>query len=191
VEFFRTGPNAKIYDPRGLFAQRPILINEISSAQIKGGHMDYSWKVGDRQRWLTGLYGMLTGSMSDQTFIQCEHRNNIWGLIRHHIVEDVVRCVIDDEIHENELHLLRLVPKAWIRHGHVTRFEKIVTGFGPVTVNFTPSSGGRSLDVSWQPNFREKPAKVVLHVPPIATLERVTVNGKPMAAKAGAQLTLE
>jgi hypothetical protein len=191
VEFFRTGPNTKIYDPRGLFAQRAILVNEISSAQIKGGHMDYSWKIGDRQNWLTGLYGMLTGGMSDQTFIQCEHRNNIWGLVRHHIVEDVVRSVIDDEIHENELHLLRLVPKAWIRHGHLTRFEKIVTGFGPVTVSFTPGGDGRSLDVTWQPKFRENPGKVVLHVPPIEGLERVNVNGKSYAAQPGGKVILE
>ncbi|MBI4623318.1 MAG: hypothetical protein HY736_08890 [Verrucomicrobia bacterium] len=191
VEFFRTGPNTSIHDPRGLFAQRPILVHEISSAQIKGGHMDYSWKLGDRQRWLEGLYGMLTGGMSDQTYIQCEHRNNIWGLVRHHIVEDVALSVIDDHIVEDELHLLRLTPKAWFRSDYLTRFEKIATEFGPVTLTFKLTDAGQNLEVHYQPKFRQTPKRVVLHAPPVTWLQRITVNGKAFAVKAGETVNLE
>jgi hypothetical protein len=191
VEFFRTGPNTKIYDPRGLFAQRPRLIHENSSAQVKGGNMDYSWKLGDRQHWLEGMYGMLTGGMSDQTYIQCEHRNNIWGLVRSHFVEDIKLCVIDEEIEEGQLHLLRLVPKAWIRSDYLTRFEKIATEFGPVTLKFKLTNDGRNLDLTYEPTFRSAPTKVVLHVPPISGIERITVNGKSLAAKPGSTLNLE
>ncbi len=188
VKFFREGPNTKLHDPRGLFAQRPILIHEVSSAQIKGGHMEYSWQLGDRQRWLEGMYGMMTGGMSDQTYIQCEHRNNIWGIVRHHIVEDVVTSVIDDRIEDGTLHLLRLMPKAWVKSDYLTRFEKIVTSFGPVTLRFKLTDGDRNLDVEYKPDYREQPSRVVLHVPPIDGLERVTVNGRMSSTQPGGTL---
>ena len=152
--------------------------------------MDYSWKLGDRTHWLEGMYGMLTGGMSDQTYIQCEHRNNIWGLVRANFVTHFKLCVIDDEIEEGALHLLRLVPKAWVRPDHLTRFEKIATEFGPVSVRFKLTDEGRNLDLTYEPRFRDAPRKVVLHVPPIGGLERVTVNGRSIAARPGATLNL-
>jgi len=191
LKFFREGPNTKIYDPRGHFAQRPILIHEVSSAQIASGAVTCSWQTGDRYQYLEGMYSLLAAGMSDQTYIFCEHRDNIFGLIRPSVVEYLKLCVIDDSIKDDELHLLRLVPKAWLRNDYETRFEKIATEFGPVTIKFKLSKGGKALDIIYKPQFRYEPKKVVLHIPPIASLRKVVINGKAIKTKAGKSLNLK
>jgi hypothetical protein len=45
------------------------------------------------------------------------------------------------------------------------------------------SRDGKTLDVTFAPPTRRPPQKTVLHVPPLAELSRVTVNGKVQTAK--------
>lgn len=89
-------------------------------------------------------------------------------------------AVIDDQIKEGELHLLRLVPLAWLTAERPARFEKMPTEYGPVSLTATLARNGRDLDISWTPAFRQSPEKLVLHVPPVPGLEKIVVNGKAL-----------
>jgi hypothetical protein len=89
-------------------------------------------------------------------------------------------AVIDDQIKEDELHLLRLFPLVWLQAGAEAVFEKMPTEFGPVTLKTKVSPDGKALEVIFRPEFNLKsaPAKVVLHRPPLPGLRRLWVNGK-------------
>ncbi|MCK4820913.1 hypothetical protein KA005_34430, partial [bacterium] len=93
--------------------------------------------------------------------------------------------VIDDEIAEDELHLLRIVPLAWLKDDFETKFENIPTEFGPVTIIFKLVEHGKTLQLNYVPKFRHKPKRVVLHVPPIEGLNRVTINDCKVKARPG------
>jgi len=93
--------------------------------------------------------------------------------------------VVDDLIEENALHLLRLVPKAWITEDTQTRFENIPTIYGPVSVRFGLENQGRRLKVEYAPAFRHEPRSVFLHVPPMPGVKQVIVNNNPFDAKVG------
>jgi hypothetical protein len=95
-------------------------------------------------------------------------------------------AMIDDQIKEGELHLLRLAPLAWVRAERETRFENVPTEFGPVTLKVRLSRDGRTLKAGFVGRFRQSPRRVLLHVPPVAGLRRVEVNGKAMSAGRGA-----
>ena len=102
------------------------------------------------------------------------------------LLVDLIRLsVIDDVIVEDELHLLRLVPKTWLRTDQLTRFENMATEFGPVTLRFKLAEQGTALQVSYEASFRHEPRKVVLHVPPMAALTRVFVNGQAVETTPG------
>lgn len=67
---------------------------------------------------------------------------------------------------------------AWLQPGYLTRFERMPTEFGPVTLKFKLSADSKTLEVAYEPNYREHPGQVILHVPPVKGLSRVEVNGK-------------
>ncbi len=192
--FFREGPNTKIFDPRLNFFQRAILIHEMSSAEpCYSWNVYHSWQLGDRYRYLEGMYSLLVGALSPQTYVSCETRHGIYGTVfANPLMIDLARlAVIDDQIADNELHLLRLVPKAWLKADYLTKFDQIVTEFGPVNLRFKLADEGRTLDVSWRPDFHHAPGKVVLHVPPVEGLNRVLINGQSREARPGTVLTLD
>lgn len=87
-------------------------------------------------------------------------------------------CVIDDELHDDELHLLRFLPAAWAKPDDACRFEHMPTMFGPVTLRTTRSKDGKTLQVDWKPSFRVEPRRVVLYNPPLEGLSRLVVNGR-------------
>ncbi len=70
------------------------------------------------------------------------------------------------------------LPLVWLRTDRQTRFERVPTEFGPVTVNTKLSSGGKTLEVTYQASFRRPPKRVVLHVPPVSGLKAVKINGR-------------
>lgn len=188
LAFFREGPNTRLYDPRGNFEQRPVLVHEISSCEpCYSWSFYHSWQAGDRLKFLEGMYSLLFGAMSDQTYVSCESRHGIYGTVFTSVVlADLVRlAVIDEAISEDELHLLRLVPRAWLRADRITRFDNLSTEFGPVTLRFGLQDEGRRLEVSFAPQFRQRPKKVMLHVPPLAGLEQVSINGRVVKAAPG------
>jgi hypothetical protein len=91
-------------------------------------------------------------------------------------------AVIDDQIKEGELHLLRLCPQAWISSTEETVFEKMPTEFGPVNLRFKKSADGETLIVSFSGHWREKPKNVILHAPPVSGMTKLLVNGKRFRA---------
>ncbi len=193
VAWFREGPNWALFDPRGDFNQRPVLIHEISSDEpCYSWNVYHNWQLGDRQRYLEGMYSLLAGAMSDQTFISCETRHGIYGnVFVAPVLIDLIRlAVVDDQLSTDDLHLLRLVPRAWLRTDYTTRFEKIATEFGPVTLRFGLSDEGKTLDVAFEASFRHVPRKILLHVPPVAGLSQVRINGKTQTARPGDKLTI-
>ena len=193
LAFFREGPHTKLFDPRGNAFQRPVLVHEMSSCEpCYSWNVYHSWQSGDRYRFLEGMYSLLAGALSTQTFVSCETRHGIHGnIFASPILVDLVRLsVIDDAIAEDELHLLRLVPRAWLRTDHITAFDRIVTEYGPVTLRFRLADEGKTLEVALDPAFRREPKHVRLHVPPLASLAKVIINGKPVTARPGDVLLL-
>ena len=92
-------------------------------------------------------------------------------------------AVIDDAIAASQLHLLRLVPLAWLSTDRETRFERMPTEYGPVTIRFRLAPDRSALHIHYQAAFRAAPEKVLPHVPPVSGLTRVVVNGKAIAAQ--------
>ena len=194
VVFFREGPNTTVFDPRGNCWQRPVLIHEISSCEpCYSWNIYHSWQLADRYRFLEGMYSLLAGALSRQTYISCETRHGIYGnIFASPLLVDLIRLsVVDDQIAEEELHLLRLVPLAWLRTDYLTKFENMPTEFGPVTITFKLTGQSTALDISYKSEFRDQPKRVLLHVPPVAGLEQVIINGRPVEAGPGEILSIE
>ena len=192
--FLREGPNTKVYDPRGNCWQRPVLIHEMSSCEpCYSWNAYHSWQLGDRPRYLECLYSLLTGALSPQTYISCETREGIYGnVFATPLLADLVRlAVVDDQLETGTLHLLRLAPLAWLKEDIQTRFDNLPTEFGPVSLDFRLEAGGKTLAVAYGNNYREKPGRVVLHVPPLPGLREVAVNGRTFKAQPGGEVKLE
>ena len=84
---------------------------------------------------LEGMYSLFAGASSRQTYTVCETRGGITGVTPCLPSVWLARlAVIDDQIRDEELHLLRLVPLVWLRTDHPMRFENIPTEFGPVSL---------------------------------------------------------
>lgn len=193
LEWFRAGPPQKLARFGASYSQVAFLRHEMSSC-IPG----YSWNVfhnhqlGDRQHFLEGMYSQFAGAISRQTRTVCETRGGITGRITHADTPFYMArlAVIDDVVAENELHLLRLCPLAWISAERQSRFERFPTAFGPVTVRWRLSADGRTLQVEYAPTFHQRPGRIVLHAPPLDGLTTIVVNGQSHPARPGAQLTL-
>ena len=192
--FFREGPHTEVYDPRGNCWQRPVLIREMSSCEpCYSWNVFHSWQLADRPRYLEGLYSLLTGALSPQTFISCETRDGIYGNVFSAPLRPILvrLAVIDDEVEDGSLHLLRLAPQAWFRPEFETRFDNMPTLFGPLSLRFGLSGDSRTLNVSFEPRWRDRPQFVFLTVPPLEGLEKVVLNGRAMRARPGETLTIE
>ncbi|MGH8023149.1 MAG: hypothetical protein ACRED1_06190, partial [Limisphaerales bacterium] len=186
VKFFREGPDWALKGPRFNPICRPVLIREISSCEpCYSWNVFYSWQLGDRQRFLEGMYSLFTADMSQQTFSGSEHRNGMCDVLGPNALAfDLARLsVIDDEIEPGKLHLLRLCPLAWVSSKDETRLLNMPTVYGPVTLRFKLSPNGKVLDVSFSGRWWQKPKQVILHVPPVPGLRKVEVNGVAYPAK--------
>lgn len=193
VAYAREGPNTKLYDPRRDFQQRPVLIHEMSSCEpCYSWNIYHSWQLGDRHRYLEGMYSLLAGGLSLQTYISAETRHGIYGnIFVSPVLMDIVRlAVIDDVLEEDTLHLLRLVPLAWLKADYLTRFENMVTEYGAVTLRFKLTDEGKTLEVDYQPNYRQKPKAVILHIPPLENIKTVRINGKEFRVDTNKILTI-
>jgi hypothetical protein len=193
VRFFREGPNTKLYGYRPDPLDRGVLIHEISSGEpCYSWNSFHSWQLGEREPFLEALYSLFTGALSLQTYIGCEHRSGVQGnIFPMPMAFSLARLsVIDDEIVPGELHLLRLCPKAWVSSQQESVFEKMPTLFGPVNLRFKLSKDGKSLDVSFAGQWWEKPHRTILHIPPVAGISRVTVNGKHHAVRKQIELNV-
>jgi len=182
VAWFREGPPTKLYRPYAdLSSHVPSLRHEISSWECcYSWNIFHTWQLGDRQRFLEGMYSQFAGALSQQTFSVCESRGGQCASIFWTPTVYFARLsVIDDQIRDNELHLLRLVPLAWLTTDREAIFDNMPTEFGPVSLRVKLGARGDELQVAFTDRFRERPGKVVLHVPPVEGLKRIVVNGKP------------
>jgi hypothetical protein len=181
VEFFRVGPNTELFDPMHHTAlDRVVLDHEQSSGEpCYSWNVFHSWQRGDRARFLEGLYGLIAGACSPDTYIAGEHRNAMYGtlFVQPLITWAVRHAVVDDAIAEGELHLLRLCPLAWVSSETEAVFDRMPTLYGPVDLRFRLSSDRRTLTVRYE-RPRERPRRTVLHPPPVPGLRRVVVNGR-------------
>jgi hypothetical protein len=186
LEFWRVGPNTTLFDPAHTNAlDRTVLDHEQSSSEpCYSWNLFHTWQLADRTRYLEGMYGLLVGAISQDTYISCEHRNAIYGnLFTQPLIAWTLRnAVIDCEIVDNELHLLRLCPRAWLSTGTATVFSRVPTFYGPVNLRFQLSGDGHGLSVTFSADWHHKPARVLLHVPPIPGLNTVQVNGRTRSA---------
>jgi hypothetical protein len=178
--WFREGPQVRQSRGEPELALIPCLQHEMSSWEPC-----YSWNVFhshalcDRNHMLGGMYSLLAGSVSRRTFISCETRGGITGTVFSAPLGIwLVRlAMVDDQIAEDELHLLRVMPLAWLQTGRETRFENVPTEFGPVTVRAGLGADGATLKIAFTSKFRLTPRRVVLHIPPCAGLKNVELNG--------------
>ncbi|MGH9585480.1 MAG: hypothetical protein ACRD3F_00895 [Acidobacteriaceae bacterium] len=191
VQFFREGPSTKLYGYRPDPLDRGVLIHEISTCEpCYSWNNFHSWQRSDRESFLEGMYSLFMGALSQQTLIGCEHRSGVQGnIFPLPMAFTMARlAVIDDELSENELHLLRLCPSAWIRTGEETVFEKMPTIFGRASLKFRLMEKGRNLNVTFCGQWRQRPGKVILHLPPVAGISSITVNGRRHPAKKRTEL---
>ena len=180
--WFREGPPRRFARPDGCAfeGQVPYLEHEMSSCEpCYSWNVFHSWQLGDREKFLEGMYSLFAGGLSRKTFISCETRGGITGnVFAAPLAIYLARlAVIDDELVDGELHLLRMMPLAWLKSDQLAFFENMPTEFGPVTLTAKLSPDGKTLAVAFKPKFRQPPCRVVLHVPPVSGLRAVTVNG--------------
>jgi hypothetical protein len=131
------------------------------------------------------MYSLFTAAVSQQTFSGSEHRTGIADQMEPiDMGFSLARlALIDDEIKPQELHLLRLCPLAWVSADEETVCDNMPTIYGPVSLHFKKSASGNSLDIIFRGEWREKPKKVVIHVPPDSAIRRINVNGVNYSAK--------
>jgi hypothetical protein len=186
LAWFREGPQRKYYRHDSNCWQVPVLDHEMSSCEpCYSWNVFHPWQSGDRQHFLEGMYSLFAGSCSRQTRISCETRGGVTGTVFSAPLAIYMArlAVVDDQLREDELHLLRMVPLAWLRPGTRARYEKIPTEFGPVTLLTAMSRDGKTLDVTYKPAFRFPPKKTVLHAPPAPGLKWIRINGERRPAK--------
>ena len=178
--WFREGPPNKLWEDNGNCWQRPSLHHEMSSCEPCYSWVYFhSWQLGDRSKFLEGMYSLFAGASSRQTFTVCETRGGITGVTPCLPNVWLARlAVIDDQIGDEELHLLRLVPLAWLRSDRSMRFENMPTEYGPVSLTAQLAASGRELQMTFTPRFRSAPKRIMLHVPPIKGLTGLRLNGR-------------
>ncbi|MCF0178209.1 MAG: hypothetical protein HUJ90_06240, partial [Bacteroidales bacterium] len=180
ADFFRYGPNTRYYTPIYNCIWRPSLQHEMSTCEpAYSWNIFHSWQLGDRQRFLEGMYSLFVGAMSQNTHISCEHRHGIQGNLFVAPIATMLAklAVIDDQLAENELHLLRLCPKAWVSSKEESSFLNMPTEYGPINLKFRLSEDKTRLDVNFYPQWRKDAPKVIVHPIPIEGLEEIVING--------------
>ncbi len=179
--YFRAGPQHQTYRHDADCWQLPVLEHEMSSCEPPySWNIFHSWQLGDRGRFLEGMYSLFAGAMSRQTRVSCETRGGITGNVCASALAIYLArlAVIDDQLRPDELHLLRLMPLAWLAPGKAATFRQVPTEHGPVNVETRLSSNGRTLEVVYRPHLRNRVSQVWLHIPPVPGLQLAKVNGK-------------
>lgn len=191
VKWFREGPQTKHHRFDANCWQVPCLQYEMSSCEpAYSWNIFHSWQRGDRTHFLTGLYSLFAGSCSRKTATFCETRGGITGITPALIVMWLARlAVVDDQLEENTLHLLRLFPLAWLDPAHPAIFADMPTEYGLVTLRVHPGVDG-VLIVEYAARYRTAPSRVLLHIPPLPGLVAVAVNGARVNVQPGAVLAL-
>lgn len=192
LKWFRSGPPTKVYRYDADCWQVPSLCHEMSSCEpCFSWNVFHNHQLNDRYHYLEGMYCLFAGAVSRQTQTVCETRGGVTGCAGVHLPVYLARlAVLDDQIEENALHLLRVMPLAWLRSDRESIFENLSTEFGPVTLRAGLDPTGTELRLTWQPKFRINPDRVVLHIPPVPGLKSLVINGKKSSVTSGMKETL-
>ncbi len=180
--WFREGPPARMARLEHDLEHMPFLYHEVSSWEICYSWNIFSnWRLNDRHRFLEGMYSMMAGGYSQQTFSACEERGGMLATTNWiPTILHLRNAVVDDEVRDGELRLLRICPLAWLKTDQESQFLNMPTYYGPVDLKVRLTGGGRTLAVSYVSRFRKAPERVVLHIPPVPGLKSVTLNGKTL-----------
>lgn len=191
LRWFREGPQRKLFRYNSTCWQVPVLVHEMASCEpVFSWNIFHSLQLGDRLKYLEGMYSIFAGSVSRQTFTTCEMRGGITGLLPM-TYGYLARCAVIEE-KDDELHLLRMIPMSWLSDKMETVFAEIPTYFGPVTLKIKTDvkKNGTELHILYTPPSRNPPAATILHIPPIQQLKKVILNGKKVAGGAGTKIVL-
>jgi hypothetical protein len=192
--WFREGPQHQLYRSDANCWQVPVLDHEMSSCEpCYSWNIFHSWQLGDRARFLEGMYSLFAGSISRKTRISCETRGGITGnVFSAPLAIYLARlAVIDDQLLPGELHLLRLMPLAWSSPNKSAIFRNIPTEFGPITLATRLSANGKTFNITYHPMFRIPPRNVWLHIPPVEGLKMVKLNDKVIRLRGDKVIALE
>jgi hypothetical protein len=180
LRWFREGPPTKVYRYDSNCFQIGSLWHEMSSAEpCYSWNLFHSFALGDRQKFIEGMYSLFAGALSRQTWEMCETRGGISSITPCLPSFYAARlALIDDQSFPEELHLLRLVPLAWLRSGGVS-LSAIPTEYGRVTLRaWLEQERPNDLHVHYEQHYRRHPKRVVLHRPPVHTLKRLIFNDR-------------
>ncbi len=182
LAWFRDGPQTRLFRRDADCWQVACLDHEISSCEpCYSWNLYHSWQTGDRVNFLTGLYSLFAGAMSPQTYTVCETRAGITGITPCLPTGTLAcRAMVDDEIAADELHLLRLAPRAWLRRDAETKFANLPTVYGPADLGARLDESGETLVVGLASRFHHAPKRIVLHVAPGLGLRSIQLNGRPL-----------
>ncbi len=161
----------------------PCSDHEMSSCEpCYSWNVFHSWQLGDREKFLEGMYSLFAGALSRKTFISCETRGGITGNVfagaAGRLPGAPGRGRRPDRARAS---CTSCASCRWPGSSPATRrrFESLPTEFGPVTLATRVSRDGRTLALASRPAFRgATAAAVILHVPPIPGLRSVRVNGR-------------
>ena len=82
LRWFREGPPTKVYRYNSECWQLPSLRHEMSSCEpCYSWNVFHSHQLGDRAKYLEGMYSLFTGMISRRTYTACETRGGVHGTI--------------------------------------------------------------------------------------------------------------
>ena len=191
LKWFREGPQTKFHRFDGNAFQVPCLDYEMSSSEpCYSWNIFHSWQLGDRTNFLAGMYSLFAGACSRKTYTFCETRGGITAITPALLPLWLARlAVVDDQLEADTLHLLRLIPLAWLTLDHPAVFANLPTEFGVVTLRVQPNADG-VLIVEYAARYRAKTPRLLLHIPPLPGLIAVEVNGARVNVSPGDVLEL-
>ncbi len=88
---------------------------------------------------------------------------------------------------DNDLHLLSVVSPEWLKTGQEIRVRRAPTNFGPVEFTLRVVSESEA-QLTFEPSFRSRPQRVLVHIPWFVQLREVRADGQPLALPAGASV---
>lgn len=177
--WFREGPWWSYPMNVDSYFHAPVLHHEMGTGEAAfSWNIMHSLKLNDRRRYLEGMYSLAAGSLSRQSFWSVEERHNMRGLNLNLQCYALRLAVIEEE--NDTLHLMKMMPLAWLSPEREVIFDKMPTEFGPVSLRAGLSRDRQTLKVQFKPQFREAPRRTLLHIPPVPGLKKIVSNGQPL-----------
>ncbi|MCX7705763.1 MAG: hypothetical protein N2115_05845 [bacterium] len=175
IKWFSEGPQWRIYRPFSSEWQPAVLDHEISSCEpCFSWNIFHSLYLGDREKFTMGLYSLYAAGASRQNFVSFETRNGVSGNCFSHGLTFILTrlCVIQEQ--DNELHLLKLVPLAFLNNGGFV-WKNVPTYFGSISISAKIQSN--KLQIEYRQPDRKTPHGTFLHIPP-TDINEILINGK-------------